>query len=201
VVRILIVPRWGADASSDWYSYVCDRSRAGVLPGGGAQASVVGLAPTAGAPEIDACVEAIERAVAGEPESCVIVGHSVGSRAALHYLAGLPAERGVRGFLSVAGWWTIDEPWPSLEPWIERPLDVKAARRAAGLVRVLISDDDPYTADWGETKRLWEELMGAEVAVRSGGRHFNGEHEVAALIRLSGLIDDTGQTTGPYRTW
>jgi predicted alpha/beta hydrolase family esterase len=162
-----------------------------VLPGGGTHAQVVPLRPAADAPEIDDCVEQIERTVGGDPEGCVLVGHSVGSRAVLHYLARLPEDRRVRGFLSVAGWWTIDEPWLALRPWIERPLDVDAARRAAGAVRVLISDDDPYTSDWRSTKRLWEERIGANVAIRHGGRHFNGEHEVAALIRLSGLIDDT----------
>ena len=114
----------------------------------------------------------------------ILVGHSIGCQAVLHYLAGLPSSAGVRGTLCVAGWWSVDEPWESIRPWIENPPDLARVRASCGQLRVLLSDDDPFTAEAGRNGRLWRERLGAAVEVVRGAAHFNRTQEPSVLAEL-----------------
>jgi predicted alpha/beta hydrolase family esterase len=190
-LRVCIVPRWGGDETSDWYPFLRERLAARALPGV-SDSAISPLLPEPDAPTVADSREGLAQVVGDEIERTVLVGHSVGARCALHYLASLPPGRQVAGLFCVAGWWTVDEPWESLRPWIEEPLDVERVTRAAGRVRVLMSDDDPFTADHLTTRRLWIERMHADVATRDGGRHFNGRHEISVLINLASLVAAVG---------
>jgi serine hydrolase len=193
---VCIVPRWGGDETSDWYRFVRDRVKAHALPGVG-EATVVPLRPDANAPRIGPSVEALDRALGTELGRTLLIGHGTGCRALLHYLGGVPAGVWARGLLCVAGWWMLDAPGPGLLPWLEQPLDLDRARRAAGPVRALISDDDPYTADHDENRRLWMDQLGAEVAMRPGARHFGGAHEISVLINLAALLEQPWKGLDP----
>lgn len=46
----------------------------------------------------------------------LLIGHSVGSQAILRSLERLPAGWSVSGVLCVAGWFNVDESWPSIVP-------------------------------------------------------------------------------------
>lgn len=192
-MRAVIVPRWGGEPDSDWYGHLSRRVRAGAIPGL-VDAVFVPLRPKPELPEIDETVASINHVVGNAPGSALLVGHSVGARAVLHYLAQLPPGRDAAGFLAVAGWWEIDEPWPELMPWIEEPVDAHRARNAARHTRVLLSDNDPFTRDCYRTEREWIERMGAEVAIRPEGRHFNGAHEQSVLINLAALAMDIAES-------
>jgi predicted alpha/beta hydrolase family esterase len=185
-MRAVIVPGGGAEPDTAWYEFLSERVRAGAVPGL-VDAAFAPLRPSAELPEIDDSVASIQRVVGDAPGSAVLVGHSLGARAVLHYLAGLPPGRDASGFLAVAGWWEHEDPAPDLVPWIEQPLDLHRARAAVRHTRVLISDNDPFTPDWEHNERLWLERMGADVVVRPGGKHFNGAHEAAVLINLAAL--------------
>jgi serine hydrolase len=181
--KLIVVPRWGARAQDDWYPWLQAE-----LAGLEAFAPVViGDMPDPDEPTIDrwrAGVADLAGSDATELAETVLVGHSVGCQAALHFLAGLPASTRVRGTFCVAGWWSVDEPWESIRPWIENPPDLGRVRASCGQVRVLLSDNDPYTADVAANGRLWQERLGAVVDVVPGAGHFNRSEEARVLAEL-----------------
>lgn len=177
IERVVVMPRWGGTPGDDWYPWLREALA-------GWRVEVMAL-PDRGAPRIERCVAAIEAAVAdGALASTLLVGHSVGCQAMLRFLAARPAGVVAAGTLCVAGWWSVDAPWPSIVPWIEAPMDFARARAAAGRVTVVLSDDDPFTADHAANAALWVERLGAAVRVVPGGRHFNGAVEPAVLAAL-----------------
>lgn len=114
----------------------------------------------------------------------VLLGHSVGCLAVLHALAKLPEGVAIAGAVLVAGWFTVDKPWDTLRPWMDTSVDTEAARRACRTMIVLLSDNDPFTADYEANRRAWVERLGAEVRLVPGAKHFNGAEEPAVLSAL-----------------
>ncbi|HWN66585.1 MAG TPA: alpha/beta hydrolase, partial [Haliangium sp.] len=144
VTRLCIVPRWGGGAHSDFYPWLLEqpavRARFGEI-----------LRPEIaepGQPTIAAWVESLQRATAGlgpgDLGRTYFLGHSVGCQAVLRFLERASEDTRVAGVLCVAAWWTVDQPWDSLRPWAETPMDLARVRRAAQRCHVLLSDDDPY---------------------------------------------------------
>lgn len=194
--RVVIVPRWGGHAADDWYPWI--REQLAKDPGDGLQVEVVAL-PNPDAPVIEQCVAALQSALGTRAEdlrSTLLVGHSVGCQALLRYLAevraadqgaGVDAERAVgpEHLMCIAGWWTIDDPWPSIRPWIDTSIALPSLQaNTTGGVTVLLADDDPYTSDWRANKATWEQRLDADVRVIQGGRHFNAAQEPAVLELL-----------------
>lgn len=193
--RLCIVPRWAATQDMEWYPWLCQsdlvRARFAHV-----------LRPEIddpGTPTIDAWVAALTRACGTDAESLArtwFVGHSVGCQAILRYLNTLPAGVKARGALLVAGWWTVDAPWGSIKPWLytaEGPGEPEAGGPSMNLARVrgacqrfsvLISDNDPFTADHRATERAFVERLGAEVTILPGQKHFNGDQAPAVLPAL-----------------
>jgi predicted alpha/beta hydrolase family esterase len=97
--------------------------------------------------------------------SLILIGHEQGVAQVADFLSSLPKGRTAAGTLLVA-------PPTSEGDW-----------RAAGPLRVLLSDDPGYE----ELERVWAEHHGAEVALRPRGRSFHGAHEVSVLINLAAL--------------
>jgi predicted alpha/beta hydrolase family esterase len=187
-LRLVVVPRWGGDAGSDFYPWLFGQP---TLQSAFAEVEVVTL-PRPDAPPVDETVRAVLAALGDDArrlERTVVMGHSVGFQAVLRALERLRPPARVRAALGVAGWWTVDRPWPTIVPWVEAPIDDAHVRAAAGRIVVLLSDDDPFTADAGATRRAFEARLGAEVVVHPGARHFNEKAEpavLAALTRLAG---------------
>lgn len=183
-VRIRITPRWGGGPDDDWYPWLRRELR-------DHDVVMARLRPTPGAPEIAACVEEL-REVVGEDRDAlaqtILVGHSVGCQANLRFLEVLPEGARVRGVLCVAGWWWVDEPRDTIRPWIERPMDRARVRAAAGTVRVLISENDPFTSDHAANARQWENALGAEVILLPDARHLNRAREPTVLEAVRAMI-------------
>jgi predicted alpha/beta hydrolase family esterase len=183
---LFVVPRWSGDSTSDWYPWL--GRRLAEMPEVAFIPEVVPLHPDPDEPAIEECVGALRRAVGTGSQAArrtILVGHSVGCQVILRYLATLP-ERGVfTGILCVAGWWTVDEPWASIRPWVETPIDPARARAALDRIVVLLSDNDPYTADFAANWKIWKEKPGAEVHLFSGAGHFNRAEEPAVLDSLA----------------
>ncbi|HUS65635.1 MAG TPA: alpha/beta hydrolase [Kofleriaceae bacterium] len=181
--RILLVPRFRGRASSDFYPWLGRRLAA---LGWRGELEVVSLR-TPEAPEVAATVSALRGRLgaAARAARTVLVGHSVGAQAVLRALAGGPA---VAGFVLIGAWWTLDQPDAALRPWIEQPFDWARAAAAAGRRIVLLSTDDPHTADVARTRRLFDQRLGAEVQVHDGARHFERAEEPAVLSALGGLL-------------
>jgi uncharacterized protein len=184
--NVVIVPRWAGHATSDWYPWFireCSHRH------GFSDIRALEL-PSPEAPTIDGWTAAISAALDHDAlAETILVGHSVGCRALMHALARLPAGRTIGGLACVAGWWTVDRPWPTIIPWIEAPLDLDRVRAAAPTIEVIVSDNDPFTALSAADVARWEAL-GARVRVIHGGLHFNRGEEPA--IR-DALIDAFGE--------
>ena len=147
--RAVLVPRFGGDAAADWYSTVLPQ-----LAGLGIRTKVVSLLPAPTAPGIDETVAAIAKAVGDNPHEIaqtILIGRSIGSRALLAYLSRHGAHRTFAGLVSVAGWFMVDDliSYPALTPWVNTDLNFASIASATGPINVHLSDNDPFTADWG----------------------------------------------------
>jgi predicted alpha/beta hydrolase family esterase len=187
-MRLLLVPCWAGTPSSDFYPWL-RAQLAAVHPRLFASVEALDM-PEPQTPVVQAWVDAIVQRIgtdAALAHRTLLLGHSVGCQAVLRAVAALPQSLAVHGVLGVAGWWSVDQPWPTLVPWIETPFDHARARAAGGHIHVLVSTDDPYTADHEATRRLFVERLGAHVRVVDGARHFNRAEEPAVLQALTAL--------------
>lgn len=177
IERVVVTPRWGGTPADDWYPWLGEQL---------GEPPVVRLPlPDLDAPKIDRCVSVFGGALAeGEPSRTLCVGHSVSVQGWLRTFAANPDTR-VLGLVAVAGWWSVDEPWPAIRPWIETPHDLAAIRRACPRVHVLLGTGDRFTADQARNAEIWRERLGATVTVVEGAAHFNGGEapEVLAAVR------------------
>jgi predicted alpha/beta hydrolase family esterase len=182
--RLILVPRLRGRADSDFYPWLARRLRE---LGWRGEVETAALR-TPDAPELSSTVAGVRGRLGapGRAARTVLLGHSVGAQAAMRALAepGPP----VAGLLLVAGWWTLDRPGPSLIPWLETPLDWEKTRARATRRLVLLSTDDPYTADTARTRRLFEERLAADVRVHDRAGHFNRSEEPEVLAAVRALI-------------
>jgi predicted alpha/beta hydrolase family esterase len=174
-VRLVIVPRWGGAASHDFYPWLI--AHATSL---GWQTSVAALQPIANAPEPVPTIAGV-RAELFDPASTIVLAHSVGCRAAIVAASQLAVP--LQGLLCVAGWFTVDRPWPSIVPWLDASLDARPHARG---FEVLVSDNDPFTADHASTQARFE-VIGARPTLVPGAAHFNAAQEPAVLEALERL--------------
>ena len=174
--RLVVVPRWGGGPASDWYPWLAAELD-GLDPPPFDTVEVAAM-PDPDLPTVAAWVARVREALGEDAEALrrtVVAGHSVGCQAVLRALAELPDAARVSGVLCVAGWFWVDEPWDTLRPWLETPLDLGRARRAAGdRVVAVLSDDDPFTSDWRANAAAWASKLGAATVVVPGAGHFNG---------------------------
>lgn len=181
--RLCIVPRWGGSPEKDYYPWL--RSELAALPLFDEVLSPE--MPDPGTPTIAAWTGRIREVVGTDPETLaqtVLLGHSVGCQAVLRFLASLPEGTRVAGVVNVAGWFAVDKPWDSIRPWMDIPLDDAAIRARASKIIVLLSDNDPFTADHAQNSQAWKDRLGAEVVFVPGRRHFNEAQEPAVLETL-----------------
>ena len=174
--RLLLTPRWAGSPDDDWYPWLAEQI---------GEPPVERLAlPTADAPTIAGCVAAFSSALdAGDATATWCIGHSVSVQGWLHTLASRPGTR-IAGLIAVAGWWTVDEPWPAIRPWLDAQLDLAAIRHACPRVVVLLGTDDPFTRDQVANAALFRKRLDAEVTVVAGAQHFNRRVEPTVLAAI-----------------
>jgi uncharacterized protein len=183
--RVVLAPRWGGTPSHDFYPWL--RTELDAL---GVELFALHL-PDPATPTIEAWVPAVRAAIDDALKTPgplpIVVGHSVGCQAVMRALAGFDRPA-ASACLLVAAWWSVDEPWPSIRPWIDTSFDHARARAAASRFSVLLSDDDPFTRDHEHDAALFRERLGAEVRTVSGAKHFNGAREASVLEALEELL-------------
>jgi predicted alpha/beta hydrolase family esterase len=188
VRRLGIVHRWGGAPGADWYPWLRDKLEA-LDPRPFDEIGIPAM-PDPDRPDPAIWVPAFLGWLGDERydlAETVLVGHSVGCQTIVRALATLPAGVAVAGCLLVAPWFALDEEErdETSALWEDTAFDEAAARRAAGSVVALLSDDDPFTSDWEANGRAWERRLGADVVLERGAGHFN-EREEPRILELVG---------------
>ncbi|MBT8493665.1 MAG: alpha/beta hydrolase [Deltaproteobacteria bacterium] len=181
MTRLVLAPRWSGTAAHDWYPWL----------DGQLDDQLVVISPDdPDNPEVERWPKRIAEILSADPDALaetVLIGHSVGCQAILRAAAQLNGGV-VPATLLVAGWWAVDEPWESILPWMEPPGPLGEIASRLGTVRVLISTDDPFTADYRSNAEHWRNRLGAEVEIVADARHFNQRHEPSVLAALRELL-------------
>lgn len=186
--HLIIVPRWGGSPQHDWYPWV---SR--VLTEQQLFESIqVCEMPNPEVPTIVAWTDAVLKALnlhLDHLNKVVLAGHSVGCQAALHALQKLPNGQHINSAIFVAAWWDVDKPWETIKPWISAEHNYHKIKAAAPEISVLLSNNDPFTADVAANTVLWQERLHAQVSVITNAKHFNGTEEPAVyeLLRTAAV--------------
>jgi uncharacterized protein len=190
VDRVLLIPRWAGRRDSDFYPWL---ARSLAKQGWRGDLDVIALRPP-DAPELAPTVTAICTRLSTPARSArtLVLAHSVGVQAAMRALADLPPTIEVAALLAVAGWWSIDKPWPAIQPWIDTPFDHTRTRAAARRRVVLLSSNDPFTADAAATQRLFEDRLAADVRIHPNAAHFNAPEEPSVLAATLELLATPG---------
>ncbi len=178
---ILLIGRWGTRPGRDWYPWFHTAADADVH---------IPEMPEPDNPTPAAWIDAVQRHLAEIPADTrvLLVGHSVGCQAIVRALSASPAVRPLLGAVFVAGWWTVGQPWPSLEPWCKTDYDFSRARKALPRSIVLVSTNDPFNPDFEENGALWTERLGSEVHVVPGAGHFNASPQPAVLEAVGDIL-------------
>jgi predicted alpha/beta hydrolase family esterase len=184
----VIVPRWGGGPGSDFYPWLM----ASPVVAAVFDEVVACELPEPGTPRIDTWPPEVLAVLGSDPTALAgtfVLGHSVGCQATLHALARLPVGMKIAAMLAVAGWWTVDRPWPTILPWQDELPDLGRVRAAAPKISVLLSDNDPFTAAHAGNAALWRERLAAEVTLVPEAKHFNELQEPAVVTALLQLVD------------
>lgn len=175
--KIYIFPRYGGNEDSDWYK----KAEQEMLSGDKSVLVTPLSLPNWDNPDIITFLSYIERRL---PQTEIdsdtyFVGHSVGCRAVLLYLNELKKKNQslrIGGLMCVAGWWTVDNPWPQLEQWINISVDYDGIREMCNEnITTLISDNDPFTSNTQLNKEFWEKNLNAKVLIVPNAKHFNND--------------------------
>jgi uncharacterized protein len=142
-------------------------------------------------PTIPEWVGFVEKLI-GKPDSkTVIIAHSLGCEAVMHYLDSLGASaksvgktvlvasRFPTGMSSEEADKKIDGD-EILKPWLTAKVDPKNVRFAAGKCTVILSDNDPYVP-FEEAKVSFEGNLAGAIIIEHGKGHFNEDDNVTEL--------------------
>jgi predicted alpha/beta hydrolase family esterase len=163
--RAVIAHRWMGRAGELWHPYVIDE-----LAGLHIAASVPQL-PSPDQPNIRRWVAALSEDIGEPDERTFLIGHSLGCRAILEYVALLPGVQKVGGIVLVAGNLTRVG-FPQIANFFEQPVDYAAVREhVAGGVELIYSVDDPWVPI-AHGEELRDQLNG-DLTLVEGAKHFS----------------------------
>ena len=185
--KIYVVPRWSGNEHSDWYDWFGERVQAEY-----SHAYTVLAMPHWNRPVVEEATEFLKAKMGTPDASTILIGHSVGCQAILRFLreaiATDPSIR-VGGLLMVAGWFEVDEIWDDVIPWLDNEdLNYPALRQAIGHTKVILSDNDPFTADYEANAKLWTNRLNAEVTIYPQKAHFNTKIAPEILLEFGTML-------------
>jgi len=181
-MRLFIVPRWSGRVNSQWYIWLKKELEA-LDPPVFEQVTILDM-PSPDLPVPEKWIPRIAAGVGTDPEELersILVAHSIGCQACIRYLAALPPDKRLLGLVCVAGFWSVDDPWDTLKPWLNEPIDHKRVKSSAEQIIVLLSPDDPISSDIKGNALMWEELLDAVVQIIPGSSHFMETAEPSVL--------------------
>jgi uncharacterized protein len=147
--------------------------------------------PNPDRPAIPEWVDFIGKLV-GQPDArTVMIAHSLGCEAVLHYLETLgDSAKSVGKTVLVASRFPTGmspeeaekkvEGDEILKPWLTARVNPESVRIAAGRCTVILSDNDPYIPI-DEARASFQENLPAEIVIEHGKGHFNEDDNITEL--------------------
>ncbi len=179
-MRAIIIHGWGADSTSDWIPWLKQK-----LEEVGVAASAPDM-PNTDKPEMASWVGQIASIVQEPSEDAILIGHSIGCQAIVRYLSSLPPAKSVKCVFLVAPWTKLASLGPgegdAAKPWMETPIDWKAAKSHSGSFTVFYSDDDAYVPS--ENAVEFGNNLGAKLILDPKRGHFSDDDDVTQLPEL-----------------
>jgi predicted alpha/beta hydrolase family esterase len=147
--------------------------------------------PHADRPEVEEWVAFIANLIGAPDPRTVLIAHSLGATAALHYLETLgSAGKSIGKTVLVATNFAVgltpqeaDDRTggdPVLRNWLTRPVDERKVKASMGRCAVILSDDDPYIPV-EEARAAFTERLGAEIIIERGLGHMNEDSHITQL--------------------
>jgi predicted alpha/beta hydrolase family esterase len=142
-------------------------------------------------PAIPEWVDFIGKLVGKPDAKTVMIAHSLGGEAVLHFLEtlGESAKSVGKTVLVATRWPTGMSPEEAdkkiegdeiLKPWLTAKVDPKSVSIAAGKCTVILSDNDPYVPI-DEAKASFQGNLAAEIIIEHGKGHFNEDDNITEL--------------------
>lgn len=185
--QVYLVHGWGGRPEGGWRPWLKRK-----LEDLGHEARALAM-PETDSPQVEAWLRHLQAEIKDPNENTVLVGHSLGGKAVLQYLAALPVGMKVGQTILVA---SVLEKVTGLtaeemafgQPWFA-PLDAAKVRRATADLAAFFSDNDELIPL--ESEILAREQLGARTIVLPGRGHFNessGIFEVPEV--LAEIVED-----------
>lgn len=161
--RAIIIHGWGASPTDHWFPWLAHE-----LEMRGFSVAVPAM-PNTNHPEMHAWGAAIAT-VAETPDSgLVLIGHSIGTIAALRYVESLPLEARICGAVLVAGF--LENIDPELNSFFRSPFDHERIRRTCLNITAIESDNDPAVPS--DSGALLRDRLGAHLITLHNAGHMN----------------------------
>lgn len=187
-VRAVIAHCWTGTPAVGWYPAA--KSELSAL---GYHVEVPAL-PETDAPDPVAWRSALDAIIANRADETLLVGHSLGALAVLHWLAAAPETTSLAGLFLVAPPLALTG-IKEVDRFLQPPPNLRAVRGKMRQAAVLVSDEDKYLLpDPGTIARYLETTIGARSLVSAGRGHFSAASGLRSLPELShwaaGLNED-----------
>lgn len=185
--KIYLIPRWAGTIHSDWYDWLHTVIKTKY------QIEIIRLSmPNWNQPDINESIAYLNEQVKDIDSHTYFIGHSVGCQAVLRFLdKQLESKKDLHigGFLFVAGWFAVDNPWITLKPWMDNSgMNLSLLTERILFRKIILSDNDPFTSDFNENKSLWIKLLNGEVSIYKNKQHFNRLIEEDILAEVERMI-------------
>ena len=193
--HIAVMPRMNGDCDSDWYPWIFEQIKQNYKD---VTIIKMELKATKDAPTINPCIESIKQSIENVNdkillENTLFIGHSTGCSAILRYIESIDDKNiKIGGVLLVAAWFQIDEPWKEIIPWqnYESFDFAKVESLVLSGINVIISDNDEYTKDYNQTRKLFQQRLNANVVIAQNRNHFMTNKEIHVWNLLCQLLDN-----------
>jgi hypothetical protein len=184
---IYLIPRWAGHPHSDWYDWLLLE----VKNKYNIDIQCLNI-PDWNQPEVEKSLGYLLERIPEINSDTYFIGHSVGCQAILRFLdyklKQYPNLK-IGGFLFIAAWFKIDQPWVTLKPWLKtNDLNVDLISQNTIYKKVIISDNDPFTSDFMNNNILWKTKFNAEVTIYKNQQHFNKLMDTNILHEVEKLI-------------
>jgi predicted alpha/beta hydrolase family esterase len=181
--KVIVVHGWDSSPKLDWFPWL---NRMLKEKGYGV---VIPEMPETSFPRIDNWVPFLEKVVGKVDKDTFFIGHSIGCQTILRFLEKIDTKVG--GCVFVAGWFDLtldtDEEKEIAKPWIMTPINLDVAKKNAGKVISIFSDNDPWVpkSNW----KKFENRLGSEIVVLKGLGHISEGDGVTELPPVVGALE------------